>query len=274
MELLQEALENSALVVAHPDDEVLWFSSVIEDVKRIIVVFNAATKYPDLAESISAALAGHPYRDKIVTLDLSQAESHNQADWPHPEDTDYGLRLARAPELDAPYAAQAARVADALDPHLAGTQNVFTHNPWGEYGHEAHVQLSRVTTRLAAKHGATVWYGNYVSGKSSRLMRQYLHGFGNDYYTCNVDATRAREVADTYMRNGVWTFDEDHTWFPTECFIRGPLEPAAETSAGALYPVNYIRVPFDPVPATTAPPGIVQRLHRKLRSVTGHAATD
>ena len=274
MELPQEALENSALVVAHPDDEVLWFSSVLEDVKRIIIVFNASAQHPELAESVSAALAGHPCRDKIVTLDIAQADSHNRADWPHPEDTDYGLRLERAPELDAPYAEQAARVAKALDPHLAGMQNVFTHNPWGEYGHEAHVQLSKVTTRLAAKHGAAIWYGNYVSGKSSRLMRQYQHGFGNVYYTRDVDATRASEVADTYMRNGAWTFDADHTWFPTECFIRGPLETAAGTSAGVLFPVNYIRVPFDPVPATTVPPGIVQRLHRKLKKAAGRAATD
>jgi LmbE family N-acetylglucosaminyl deacetylase len=274
MELPQEALENSALIVAHPDDEVLWFSSVLEDVKRIIIVFNASATDPDLTRAVSAALAAHPCRDKIVTLDLAQADSHNRADWPHPEDTDYGLRLQRAPGLDAPYAEQAARAAEALDPHLVGIQNVFTHNPWGEYGHEAHVQLSKVTTRLAAKHGAAVWYGNYVSGKSSRLMRQYLSGFSNDYYARDVDAARAREIADNYMRNGAWTFDGDHTWFPTECFIRGPLEAAAEPSVGVLFPVNYIRVPFDPVPATTAPPGIVQRLHRKLRTVSGHAATD
>jgi LmbE family N-acetylglucosaminyl deacetylase len=274
MELPQEALENSALVVAHPDDEVLWFSSIIEDVGHIIIVFNASAKHPDLAASISAALAGHRYRDKIVTLDLAQAESHNRADWPLPEDTDYGLRLERAPGLDAPYAEQAARVAEALDPHLAGMRNVFTHNPWGEYGHEAHVQLSKVTTRLAARRGATVWYGNYVSGKSSRLMRRYVHGFSNDYYRRDVDAARAREVADTYVRSGAWTFDGDHAFFPTECFIRGPLEAAAEAAAGALFPVNYLRVPFDPVPATTAPPGIIQRLQRKLRSVSGHAATD
>lgn len=271
MELPQEALDNAVLVVAHPDDEVLWFSSVIDDVARIVIVFNTSAKDADLAESVKAALAEHPCRDKIVTLDLTQVESHNLGDWPYPELTDYGIRLTRAPEYDAAYAEQAARIGEALEPHLAGIDNVFTHNPWGEYGHEAHVQLSKVATRLGAKRGATVWYGNYASGKSSRLMRHYVQGFGNEHYTRQVDTARARELADTYLRNGAWTFDENHAWFPTECFVRGPLE-TAEAAVGTLFPVNYLRVPFDPVPATTAPPGILQRLRRKLGSVARHAA--
>ena len=32
--------KNSVLVVAHPDDEILWFSSIIKDVDKIIIVFN------------------------------------------------------------------------------------------------------------------------------------------------------------------------------------------------------------------------------------------
>jgi LmbE family N-acetylglucosaminyl deacetylase len=274
MELPQEALENSVLVVAHPDDEVLWFSSVLDDVTRIVIAFNASAQHPGRADAMQAALAEHPCGDKIVALDLAQVESHNLSNWPYPDDTDYGLKLARVPERDAPYAEQAALVAGALDPHLAGVQNVFTHNPWGEYGHEGHVQLSKITTRLASKHGASIWYGNYVSGKSSRLMRRYLHGFHNDYYTRDVDASRSREIADTYLRNGAWTFDEDYVWFPSECFVRGPLEPSIASSTGTLFPVNYIRVPFDPVPVSTAPPGFFHRLRRKLRSVSGHAATD
>ena len=36
---LPEAFDRSVLVVAHPDDEVLWFGSVLEGVERVIMVY-------------------------------------------------------------------------------------------------------------------------------------------------------------------------------------------------------------------------------------------
>lgn len=272
MELPKQALEKSVLVVAHPDDEVLWFSSILDTVTSIVIVFVDTEQRPERDDARRASLAEHEFRDKLVSLELEQVKSHNASDWPRPAETNYGLKLDRSPALDAPYVEQAARVAVALAPHIRGAENVFTHNPWGEYGREDHVQLSKVATSLANENGASIWYSNYVSGKSSRLMRRYLHGFANEYFTMTVDGPRARQIADTYMRNGTWTFDDDYVWFPSECFVQGPLESHAPTSEGTLFPVNYIRIPFDPVSANARPPGLFLRLRRKLRSVTGNAA--
>ena len=265
MELPKEAFDNSALVVAHPDDEVLWFSSILDKVSQIVIVFVDPDSH--------AAIDGHRCRDKIVTLDVGQVRSHNLSNWPHPEETGYGLRLSGDADLDDAYRKQADNVAEKLEATLADCKNVFTHNPWGEYGHEAHVQLSKVTTTLARKRGARVWYNNYVSGKSSRLMRNFVNGFRNDYYTHEVDIDQAREIAATYTRSGTWSFASDYAWFPSECFVRGPLEPSAEPSEGTLFPVNYIRVPFDPVTPSTPPPGLLTRIRRKLKRVAD-AATD
>jgi LmbE family N-acetylglucosaminyl deacetylase len=272
MKLPKRALEKSVLVVAHPDDEVLWFSSILDDVTSIVIVFMDTEQRPDRDAARKASLAEHEYRDKIVLLDLAQVKSHNASTWPQPVETAYGLHLGRLPALDDAYAEQAARVTAALAPHIDGALNVFTHNPWGEYGHEDHVQLCKVATALAAERGADVWYSNYVSGKSSRLMRQYLGGFDNPYYTMAVDGPRARQIADTYVRNGAWTFDDDFVWFPTECFVKGPLDSHAATTEGTLFPVNYMRVPFDPITANAPPPGLLQRFLRRLRSVHGNAA--
>lgn len=269
MELPQQALEKSVLVVAHPDDEVLWFSSILGKFTSIIIVFVDTEQRPDRDDARRASLAEHEFRDNIVSLELSQVKSHNASGWPHPIETDYGLRLSRSPHLDGPYADQASRVEAALAPHIAGARNVFTHNPWGEYGHEDHVQLSKVATRLANDCGAAIWYSNYVSGKSSRLMRQYFHGFANDYFTMKVDGPRARQIADTYMRHGAWTFDDDFVWFPTECFVQGPLERHPTPGEGTLFPVNYIRVPFDPLSANAPPPGFFRRLRRRLKRRIG-----
>ncbi|MCA9476132.1 MAG: hypothetical protein KC563_10075, partial [Nitrospira sp.] len=44
---------------------------------------------------------------------------------------------------------------------LGGYQNVVTHNPWGEYGHEEHVQVYRAVKDLQASIGFNLWISNY-----------------------------------------------------------------------------------------------------------------
>jgi LmbE family N-acetylglucosaminyl deacetylase len=273
MELPKEAFDNSALVVAHPDDEVLWFSSILAKVSRIVIVF--------VGPDHRAAIDGHRYRDKIITLDVEQVRSHNLSSWPYPEETEYGLRLSGDADLDDAYRAQAEIVTEKLEAVLEDCKNIFTHNPWGEYGHEAHVQLSKVTSAVAGKRGARVWYNNYVSGKSSRLMRNFMAGFRNDYFTQDVDVERARDIAGTYTQSGTWSFAADYAWFPAECFVCGPLESTSAPKEGTLFPVNYIRVPFDPVAPVAPPPGLLTRVRRKLKRmlsasqrVAAHVATD
>ena len=280
MALPPEALERSVLVVAHPDDEVLWFSSILDAVATIVIVFDTAQGAAERQAALRDSLADHPLADKITCLGISRVRSHNRSRWPEPEETDYGLKLEDDPALDAAYASQHQAVREALQPLLEQASNVFTHNPWGEYGHEDHVQLSKCVTALSSELGASVWYSNYVSGKSSRLMRRYVRGFRNDYRVNVVDTVRARAIAETYLRHGTWTLDADYAWFPSECFVQGPLESGTAATAGTLFPVNYLRVPFDPVPARAPGPGLASRIRRRLRRILGrnnkapaHAAT-
>jgi len=262
-------MKDSILVVAHPDDEVLWFSSILDRVGKIVICFTDAEHWPELGEARKRSLAEHACRDRIELLDICQVKSHNKSSWPEPTETDYGLRLDRFPDFDAPYQAQARRLEQALEPCLKGAANVFTHNPWGEYGHEDHVQVSRIVTSLAARYEKPIWYSNYVSNKSSSLMRRYMHGFGQTYYTMPVDTKRAREIADTYYRNGAWTWLPDYVWFDSEAFVSGPLESLAQPCTGALFPVNYLRVPFDPAQQRQKSMSVYRRTRRLLRNLTG-----
>lgn len=269
MNFPKDALKDSILVVAHPDDEVLWFSSVLDAVDKIIICFTDAEHWPELGEARKRSLAEHAYRDRIELLDICQVKSHNKSRWPEPVETDYGLLLDKFPGFDEPYQEQAQRLKEALEPWLRDAANVFTHNPWGEYGHEDHVQVSRLTTALAGQHDTAVWYSNYVSNKSVSLMRRYMHGFGQPYYTMPVDTNRAREIADTYYRNGAWTWLDDYVWFASEVFVAGPLESRPQPCTGALFPVNYLRVPFEASPDARKPKGVYRRTRRLLRNLAG-----
>jgi len=267
MELPKDALNNSVLVVAHPDDEVLWFGSILNTVDKIIICFTDSERWPELGKARRKSLDEHACKDRIVELDLCQVKSHNKSKWPEPEETDYGLRLDKYPGFDEPYQDQALHLAAALEPHIRDATNVFTHNPWGEYGHEDHVQVSKVATRLAGSNAASIWYNSYVSNKSSTLMRRYVQGFGKSYYTMPVDTEWARIIADTYYRNDAWTWMEDYVWFASECFVQGPLVSQPEPCTGALFPVNYLRVPFDAAKAQGHPVGLMKIIRRKLRKL-------
>lgn len=268
MQLPKEALDKSVLVVAHPDDEVLWFGSVLEQVDKIIICFTDAEHWPELGEARKRSLEQHALRERMELLDICQVKSHNKSRWPEPVETDYGLLLDKYPGFDKPYQQQAKRLAEALEPHIRNSKNVFTHNPWGEYGHEDHVQVSKVTTRLAEEAGSSIWFSSYVSNKSMALMRRHVHGFGQSYYTMPVDTVRAREIADTYYKNNAWTWLDDYIWFDSECFVQGPLQSQADACTGALFPVNFLRVPFDSTTANKKAPGLFRRIRRRLTKPT------
>ena len=238
------AFRDSILIVAHPDDEVLWFSSILDVVGKIVICFLGAEHWPGLGEARTRSLAEHHYRDRIVELGMSQKKAHNKSRWPEPTETDYGLRLDRYPGFDEPYQEQAKRLITLLEPYVRDAANVYTHNPWGEYGHEDHVQVSRVTSILANKYDTAIWHGNYVSNKSISLMWRYANGFGRPYFTMPVDRQRSREIADTYYRNGAWTWMDDYVWFDSESFVKGPLESHRQSGTGALFPVNFLQHPI------------------------------
>ncbi len=61
-----------------------------------------------------------------------------------------------------------------LQPRLKPDMNVFTHNPWGEYGHEDHVQVFRVLDRLRDEIGFKLWMSNYCTERSMPLAMQYF----------------------------------------------------------------------------------------------------
>ena len=62
-------LSNSMIVVAHPDDELLWFGSILKQVDQVVVVFEDFWPDPSIgparAEALGATLAAaRPWRNR------------------------------------------------------------------------------------------------------------------------------------------------------------------------------------------------------------------
>jgi LmbE family N-acetylglucosaminyl deacetylase len=232
----------SILVVAHPDDEILWFGSILDEVDKIVVCFLNDPAHPELAEARQRVLAEHPLREKIVCLGADETGSFNKASWPLPKATKYGLRIVKDRKIAKRYRLCYRELRKQLAPMIRQATNVITHNPWGEYGHEEHVLVHRVATVLANSRRKPVWYGNHASTWSQELMRMYLDRSERQVIYRKVDESAMQNIANVYRANDAWTWFDDYRWFEDECFIRGPFTRARQPGAGWTCPVNLLRL--------------------------------
>jgi LmbE family N-acetylglucosaminyl deacetylase len=221
-------MQKTVIVVAHPDDEVLWFSSLLADAAKVILVFGDHDAVPGLGACRRRAIAGLPYPTRF--FDLREAGSFGCADWHDPQISPVGLELPKAGSTTAKaYADNFSAVRTLLGQELDSTTQVYSHNPWGEYGHEDHVQLFRIVEDLRRDIGFLHYASAYVSKRSATLAARY------DTSRCvrltrGIDEQFSQVVAETYKRNGCWTWQPDWRWNPSEYFFEMPLRASAATA--------------------------------------------
>lgn len=201
----------TALVVAHPDDEALWLSAALGGADRIIMCFGDQFDRPRDAAARRAAAAALPLQG-LVMLDVPESGVKSAVDWSDPRPTATGIAIADAAARGR-YEANYARMAADLKGLLAGAGAVYTHNPWGEYGHAEHVQVHRAVAALQAELGYTLWYSNYVSRKSWTLACR-LGGqlWWTKRRSLPPDRAAARRLMRVYRDHGAWTWNRTHRW--------------------------------------------------------------
>lgn len=255
--------ENAIIVVAHPDDEILWFSSVIDRVDKILCCYEDCADAPELGQRRRRTLADYPLRT-IASLGLAEPLSFNQADWEHPAATPYGIAITKSDAAAARYRHSYVELEARLTPILGQYHNVFTHNPWGEYGHEDHVQVHRVIRALQRKMGFSLWISNYCGNQSLNLLQQHIVGFSSDYFSLPTNPVLAGEIRSLYQRHGCWTWYDDYRWFHEEAFMQITGEDRATTPCGHLFPLNFIKTDFTTA-ASAGPTSGLRRLWRALQ---------
>jgi len=226
------------LVVAHPDDEALWFSSLLSQVGRVIVCFGACDDFPELGPARRAALAEHPL-SRLHWLRLPEPCSVAAVDWDDPVETSAGLALnARSdPERQRRYERSFSALLEGLRDELAEAGVVYTHNPWGEYGHPDHVQVSRVVTTLQQSARFELWFSSYVSARSMPLAARHLERLMR-HFILPVDAEYAERLRQHYSEHGAWTWHLDYVWPEREAFLQETEERSRE---GANAPLTCVR---------------------------------
>ncbi|MCU0902971.1 MAG: hypothetical protein MUE83_03740 [Tabrizicola sp.] len=245
-----DILDRLAVVMAHPDDEVLWACSALRAAEKIVLVYGDRPSAPKFNEGRRVAMAEFP----LPTLDwlaMPEVGVFDSASWPEVRETEYGLYPHRALRIldhfnPEAYRATFGKLRDALRPRFAGIRNVIAHGPWGEYGHEDHVQVFRVVESLAAEMGFRLWVPAYVAPKSEALMLRNLRFFGRPTPPMPIDAALAAEITDLYKRTKTWTFSDNYVWPKSERFlpwIAGGAAPGDDADPAdvhrIVFPADY-----------------------------------
>lgn len=85
-----ELLRNSVIIGAHPDDELLWFTSILKKVDEVIILYRDIWSEPQMGDARVAAIKAYPRgnvafskwkRPAPSTAPTGQARSQVPTEW-------------------------------------------------------------------------------------------------------------------------------------------------------------------------------------------------
>ncbi len=110
---------------------------------------------------------------------------------------------------------------------------MFTHNPWGEYGHPDHVQVSRVVTELGAQLGFRTHFSSYIAPRSMRFASQFIPTLRKELLL-PTDRTLAARIKAVYLEHGCWTWHTGYEPPETEAMLTQAEQTPTEADSFLL----------------------------------------
>jgi hypothetical protein len=238
-------LNKSILVVAHPDDEILWFSSILDRVGKVVFCYIDNASNPAWGPGRRKAISEFRGLD-ISCLNVDESEVFSKRNWYQPAYDEYGLKIVSNVGGARRYAKNYHELKDKLKTEIKGFRNIITHNPWGDYGNEEHVQVYQIIKVLQKENDANIWYSNYCSNKSATLMFDHIDGFNSEYSCYATNKVSAQKMMTIYRKNDCWTWYDNWVWFNEECFVLDNDDDNLHNRklCGHLFPVNMIKLNF------------------------------
>lgn len=233
-----------AIVMAHPDDELLWTGSLLPVADRIVICFGPVPNHQGITHGRRQLQADYPL-SQAHFLNIVESRVFNFADWPLPDETAEGLAIPWNPGRARDYRRSYADLIARLPELLKGVHSVVTHNPWGEYGHEHHIQLFRALESLQPQMGYQIWVNCYAGAKTSGLVARHLERLGPPTPDLPLNQPLVEELQGLYQKTSTWTWYQEYRWPETERFF--PLLPMGEKAApGTVRPLHWIVQPYVP----------------------------
>jgi len=194
------------IFVAHPDDEIIWFSSLINQKNTLLVIcfdtisFDKQKENLEHTNKFSKILKGY---QKILPV----------------------LWL-KSPKVVSPkiFGKVDQRIKDILKENIKSIinilepKNIYTHNPWGEYGHSEHILLHNILKELRKD----ILFPNIVLDRASE-KKDYLENIGNIKLVCSnkIDKNFRDNIINQYKDLNILTIKGGIKFlFETEEFMQ------------------------------------------------------
>ncbi|MEX2493363.1 MAG: PIG-L family deacetylase [Nitrospirales bacterium] len=240
-----DILAKTVIVAAHPDDEILWFSSLLEKAEHVVLCYLGELANPEFGQFRSEALAQFPLAEKMSCLALTALGVSRPKNFVSPKFSPFGIELvadSKLPEnAQEHYEKNYLVLKDKLADILGKYHNVVTHNPWGEYGHEEHVQVYRAVKDLQASLGFNLWTSNYGSTRTIGLMASIAKA--SQVVTLPTNPQLAQKIMAIYQETQCWTWYDDWQWPAEETFFKETTQEMPGIPYGRVLPINLIVKP-------------------------------
>ncbi|WP_161597016.1 PIG-L family deacetylase [Rhizobium glycinendophyticum] len=227
------------IIMAHPDDEILWASSILATAKKVILCYGD-TADAAVSRGRAALLRDFPLTS-VIGLNIRESRSFLTTNWGRPIETAYGIQCGR--DRDG-YQRNFELARAAIAEHIAEGDLVVTHNPWGEYGHEEHVQVYRAVAVLKKERDFRLVVTGYASDRVLSFMEMNTPRLGGSI-TLPTNKSLALSLKQHYQKHDSWTWDDGYVWPDQELFYEitaedAPLRPVRGTMASL--PMNMLLI--------------------------------
>lgn len=163
------------LIVAHPDDEILWFNP--KNFDKIVICFDDREDNYEIYKARQRVLKQHPLKDKIVNLRmLESGYSSDISDSQRQVHQETGDELRKK-----------------LKPHIEKADLIYTHNSWGEHQeHPDHIMVHEIVRELAK---CPIYCFDGITPRTHKEVKME-----------DVDLEFYSQVRDLYLKEGAWTW--------------------------------------------------------------------
>mgnify|MGYP001459049893 CR=1 FL=1 len=237
--------KNAILVVAHPDDECLFFSSLINKVSTIIFCFSKIPDEKNISIGRKKAFDQFPLKGiNLINLNITQANSSKKPiNWLKVLDSEYGVK---GDLEESTYLKNFLILKSKLNELITSDSSVITHNPWGEYGNTEHIQIFKIIFKIAKEKKVNMIVDGYYSNLTRFYTSRKQHLLVPKIYSLKTNKKFYSLLKDHYSKNGCWTWFHNYEVPLYESFYRVDLSKDINSNFKynriINYPLNYIEM--------------------------------
>lgn len=205
---------NSCIVACHPDDEIIFFGSMINKVSKIFVsLFGGKTQ--EETNNFFKLVKAYPLKN-IEFLYINQTYCWGDVDWDTTHKNECGIEL-KSGLANSKYYENYYILKTMYRHKLAGFKTVITHNPWGESEHAEHFQIFTIIEQLRDELNFDLYYTNYIHCMYKTFMN-FADNIINERNIISspieypIDIKLCNDIKNIYQECNVWTGNPKCNW--------------------------------------------------------------